>query len=135
PGREAEVGELAERLIEVVADVRRGDLVRGDVVAEPALQLGRQLQVLAGELAPDELRIVHQEEDPALEPDLRGKLFDLPGEERGYHGRWSEVESRRRRRGHTDLLPNNGARGPRGQAAGRVDAWCRTPLSETALGP
>ncbi|HEX2202689.1 MAG TPA: hypothetical protein VHG91_05310 [Longimicrobium sp.] len=93
PRLEAQVRELAEGLVEVVADVRRGDLVGRDVVAQASAELRGELDVLALELAPDELRVVDQEEDAALEPDLRRELLDLALEERGDHRRCAWVKS------------------------------------------
>ncbi len=64
------VGELAQGLIEEEADVRRGDLVGRDVVAQLGIALrvsGVPGKVFAGELALDELRVFGEEKDPPLQ--------------------------------------------------------------------
>ncbi len=71
-----QVGKLAERLVEVVADVGGRDLVGGDVVAQPLAKLGSELDVLALQLPAHQVRVVQEEEDPALEAYLRGELLD-----------------------------------------------------------
>jgi hypothetical protein len=85
PRPQPQVGELAERLVEVVADVGRGDLVGGDLVPQLLPQLARQLQILPVQLPADEVRVVHQEEGAAVEAHLVGEGLDLPGAQRFDH--------------------------------------------------
>jgi hypothetical protein len=93
PRLQAEIGELAQGLVEVVADVRGGDLIGRDVV--PQLRTRRRSngcvrvegEVLAGELALDQHRIFREEEDPPLKADAIGDLGDGTGQEALGHWR------------------------------------------------
>ena len=80
-GLEAEVGEFAERLVEVVADVGRRDLVGRDVVAQLRMRgrserrRGVERKVLAGELAMQQRRILGEQEDASNEADAIGDFL------------------------------------------------------------
>ena len=73
-----QVGEFAQRLVVEEADVRRGDLVGADLVAQQGLQFGRQLRVQTlVELPPDQVGVVREEEDAAAEGDFGGPFLDF----------------------------------------------------------
>ena len=85
---QAGVGKLAQRLVEEEADVRRRDLVGGDVVAQLGIALGMlgvPGQVFAGKLPLDELGIFGQEKDSPLQTDHVGALFNGAVQQRVIH--------------------------------------------------
>src|SRR5690606_40797528 len=82
-----EVREQTQRLVEVVADVGRRDLVGRDLVAQLGAQLLRQLQVLAFELAAHQFGIIYQEKHAALELQPLRSLADVELQEVGGHER------------------------------------------------
>ena len=86
---QADVRIAAERLVEVVADPGGRDLVGADVVA----QLDRRVpvEILAGELAADQLRVLGEEEDPPLEADGIGSFRDLAIQQVIEHRTWVSV--------------------------------------------
>ena len=82
------VRKLAQRLIEEEADVRRGDLVGGDVVAQLGIffRMARVPgQIFARQLPLDERRIFSQKQDPARQLHPVGQLADLAAEQRVRH--------------------------------------------------
>ena len=96
-GLEAEVGKIPERLVEVVADVGRGDLVGRDVV--PQLRMRRrssrgggvEREIFTRELAMQQRRILREQEDASIEANAvrdlmhgaRAKTLDHTSEDAG----------------------------------------------------
>src|SRR5262249_4753969 len=88
PALEAGVRPLAKFFIEEEADMRRRDLVGGDVIAQLGIVLrvpGVPGQVLAGQLPPDQFRIFRKEKYPSLKLALAGALLDGAGKQRRFH--------------------------------------------------
>src|SRR2546430_939684 len=82
---QAQVGEVAEGFVVVVADVGGGDLVGRDIVAQLA---GRcPVHVLPGELGANEGGVFGQKQDASLEPDEIGESLDPAGLQRVQHER------------------------------------------------
>ena len=78
PDLQPQVREFAQRLVVEEADVRGGDLVGADLVAEAGLQVGREVEVEPFvELAADQVGIVREEKDAPAEGDLRRAFPDL----------------------------------------------------------
>ena len=106
PALSPRYGKLAQRLVEVVADVRGRDLVGRDVVAElrgawairPAPRVERQ--VLAGELAMQQRRVLGEQQHASVESDAvrnlvygpRAKTLDHASEDAG-RGRGSQASA------------------------------------------
>src|SRR5207302_1557448 len=82
---QAQVGEVAQGFVVVVADVGGRDLVGRDVVAQ--LAGGGPIQVLPGELGANERGVFGQKQDASLEPDEIGKSLDPAGLQRLQHER------------------------------------------------
>ncbi len=85
---QAGVGKLAQGLVEEKADMRRGDLVGRDVVAQFGIAFGMRRvpgQIFAGELPLDELRIFGEEEDSPLQADHVGTHFNGSVQQRVVH--------------------------------------------------
>ncbi len=95
---QTQIGELAERLVEVVADVGGGDLVGRNVVAQ--LDRLRPSEVLPCQLAPDDVGVLGQEQEAAFEPHMRRQFGDWPRAERIEHAR----KMTRRRNASNDVL-------------------------------
>src|SRR5205807_10054415 len=72
---EAGIRKLSQGLIEEEADVRRGDLVGRDVIAQFGILLritGVPRQILPGKLTPNQLRVFGEKEDTSRKPNLAG---------------------------------------------------------------
>src|SRR5439155_7112130 len=78
-----QVGKVAQGLVVVVADVRGGDFVGGDVVAE--LGCGLPVDILPVELSAHQRRVLRQKQDPPPEHHLIRQLLDATGAQRSEH--------------------------------------------------
>jgi hypothetical protein len=75
PSKTLDSNKTTERLVEEKTDVRRRDLVGGNVVTQLWIRrriAGVPRQVFAGELAPDQLRVFGEKQYPSFETDSIG---------------------------------------------------------------
>src|SRR5258708_2915816 len=85
---QAHIGDLAEGPIKIETAVRRGDLVRRNVVAELGIVgwiLRVPRQVPTRQLLLDQLRVFGEKQNAPLQPHLVGSLFDLAFKQRRNH--------------------------------------------------
>jgi hypothetical protein len=85
---QAGIGEFAQRLVEEEADVRRRDLVGGDVVAQLGIALGMLRvpgQVFACKLPLDQFGIFGEEKDSPLQVDHVRALLNGAVQQRIVH--------------------------------------------------